>query len=263
MHRRDWLKGTTAAGLALVAGRWQLTAEEAATISGRFPALADTALEQGPGAGGFLRGSAHHADGLGVALRPRGDGAGGGRGLHAGRLGAGAGGRGLGLRRERRSLGGLRGRPRRIGRGHRQIPGRLAETAGGDRDAAGLHGALGAGHRDRSVHRGTGGKGGAPPGHQPRRARQGRELLQCAFLPGPGAQMAGQHLRQPDRAVAGADLSQLQRHGDRSEEGRVRLALQSGTAARGGLRASEGLGFRRRGRRSPSSRPRKRWPRRA
>jgi TldD protein len=44
MHRRDWLKGTSAAGLALVAGRWSLTAAEAAHISDRFPGLADTAL---------------------------------------------------------------------------------------------------------------------------------------------------------------------------------------------------------------------------
>ncbi|MEX2577536.1 MAG: TldD/PmbA family protein [Verrucomicrobiales bacterium] len=44
MHRRDWLKGTSAAGLALVPGRWALTAAEADDLSNRFPGLAEAAL---------------------------------------------------------------------------------------------------------------------------------------------------------------------------------------------------------------------------
>ncbi|MCB1064190.1 MAG: TldD/PmbA family protein [Verrucomicrobiae bacterium] len=44
MHRRDWLKGTSATGLALISQRWTLTAEEAAGVSERFPQLADIAL---------------------------------------------------------------------------------------------------------------------------------------------------------------------------------------------------------------------------
>ncbi|MCB1080159.1 MAG: TldD/PmbA family protein, partial [Verrucomicrobiae bacterium] len=44
MHRRDWLKGTSAAGLALLTQRWQLTAAEADVISAAFPKLADAAL---------------------------------------------------------------------------------------------------------------------------------------------------------------------------------------------------------------------------
>lgn len=44
MHRRDWLKGTSAAGLALLSSRWNLSAEEAAGISARFPSLAEAAL---------------------------------------------------------------------------------------------------------------------------------------------------------------------------------------------------------------------------
>jgi TldD protein len=44
MQRRDWLKGTTAAGLALLSSRWTLSANAAAGLSERFPALADAVL---------------------------------------------------------------------------------------------------------------------------------------------------------------------------------------------------------------------------
>jgi TldD protein len=47
MHRRDWLKGTSAtaaAGFGLLANRWHLTAAEADAIGARFPQLADAAL---------------------------------------------------------------------------------------------------------------------------------------------------------------------------------------------------------------------------
>lgn len=47
MHRRDWLKGTSAtaaAGFGLLANRWLLTAAEADSIGARFPQLADAAL---------------------------------------------------------------------------------------------------------------------------------------------------------------------------------------------------------------------------
>jgi TldD protein len=44
MHRRDWLKGTTAAGIALVSSRWTMAADTAAGIADRFPALADAVL---------------------------------------------------------------------------------------------------------------------------------------------------------------------------------------------------------------------------
>ncbi|MCB1086728.1 MAG: TldD/PmbA family protein [Verrucomicrobiae bacterium] len=44
MHRRDWLKGTSAAGLTLLTQRWQLTAAEADAISAAFPKLAEAAL---------------------------------------------------------------------------------------------------------------------------------------------------------------------------------------------------------------------------
>ncbi len=44
MHRRDWLKGTSAAGLALITSRWAVTAEDAADISTRFPGLSDSVL---------------------------------------------------------------------------------------------------------------------------------------------------------------------------------------------------------------------------
>ena len=44
MHRRDWLKGTSAAGLALISSRWAITATAAEEISTRFPALADAVL---------------------------------------------------------------------------------------------------------------------------------------------------------------------------------------------------------------------------
>lgn len=44
MHRRDWLKGTSAAGLALISSRWVTAALAADDLSARFPALADLAL---------------------------------------------------------------------------------------------------------------------------------------------------------------------------------------------------------------------------
>ncbi|HRQ91171.1 MAG TPA: TldD/PmbA family protein, partial [Bacteroidia bacterium] len=44
MQRRDWLKGTSAAGLGLLASRWLPAAESAATLSDRFPTLADAVL---------------------------------------------------------------------------------------------------------------------------------------------------------------------------------------------------------------------------
>ncbi|HQW27864.1 MAG: TldD/PmbA family protein [Verrucomicrobiales bacterium] len=44
MHRRDWLKGTSAAGLALLSSKWTSTAWAAADLSTRFPALADAAM---------------------------------------------------------------------------------------------------------------------------------------------------------------------------------------------------------------------------
>jgi TldD protein len=44
MHRRDWLKGTTAAGIALLSSRWTMAADTAAGIAARFPALADAVL---------------------------------------------------------------------------------------------------------------------------------------------------------------------------------------------------------------------------
>jgi TldD protein len=44
MQRRDWLKGTTAAGLALLSSRWTLSANAAAGLTERFPALADAVL---------------------------------------------------------------------------------------------------------------------------------------------------------------------------------------------------------------------------
>ncbi len=44
MHRRDWLKGTSAAGLALLSCRWTTTSFAAADLSTRFPGLADLAL---------------------------------------------------------------------------------------------------------------------------------------------------------------------------------------------------------------------------
>lgn len=44
MHRRDWLKGTTAAGIALLSSRWTMAADSAAGIAARFPALADAVL---------------------------------------------------------------------------------------------------------------------------------------------------------------------------------------------------------------------------
>lgn len=44
MHRRDWLKSTSAAGLALISYRWSTTAFAAEDLSTRFPNLAETAL---------------------------------------------------------------------------------------------------------------------------------------------------------------------------------------------------------------------------
>lgn len=44
MHRRDWLKGTSAAGLALISSRWAVTEATAMDLTGQFPKLAETAL---------------------------------------------------------------------------------------------------------------------------------------------------------------------------------------------------------------------------
>ncbi|MBP6601129.1 MAG: hypothetical protein KA250_04960, partial [Verrucomicrobiales bacterium] len=44
MQRRDWLKGTSVAGLALISSRWAITASAAEEISTRFPALAGAVL---------------------------------------------------------------------------------------------------------------------------------------------------------------------------------------------------------------------------
>lgn len=46
MHRRDWLKGTSATGLALLASRWTMTAEAASALDEQFPRLADLALDR-------------------------------------------------------------------------------------------------------------------------------------------------------------------------------------------------------------------------
>lgn len=46
MNRRDWIKGTSAAGLALLSSRWALSSEAATDLSARFPALADAVLER-------------------------------------------------------------------------------------------------------------------------------------------------------------------------------------------------------------------------
>ncbi len=46
MQRRDWLKGTTATGIALLTSRWARAAETAGAISERFPALADSVLRR-------------------------------------------------------------------------------------------------------------------------------------------------------------------------------------------------------------------------
>lgn len=46
MQRRDWLKGTTATGIALLTSRWARAAETAEAISERFPALADSVLRR-------------------------------------------------------------------------------------------------------------------------------------------------------------------------------------------------------------------------
>lgn len=45
MNRRDWLRGTSAAGLALLTSRWAIAEERAARLSRLFPTLADAALE--------------------------------------------------------------------------------------------------------------------------------------------------------------------------------------------------------------------------
>ncbi|MEM1441288.1 MAG: TldD/PmbA family protein [Verrucomicrobiota bacterium] len=44
MHRRDWLKGTSAAGIGLLTSRWIPSVEAADAISASFPGLADAAL---------------------------------------------------------------------------------------------------------------------------------------------------------------------------------------------------------------------------
>jgi len=44
MHRRDWLKGTSATGLALLTSRWTIAANGAADLSEKFPAFADAVL---------------------------------------------------------------------------------------------------------------------------------------------------------------------------------------------------------------------------
>lgn len=44
MHRRDWLKGTSAAGLALLTSRWSTTARAAEALSAQFPGLAERVL---------------------------------------------------------------------------------------------------------------------------------------------------------------------------------------------------------------------------
>lgn len=46
MQRRDWLKGTTATGIALLTSRWAGSAENARTISDTFPNLADSVLRR-------------------------------------------------------------------------------------------------------------------------------------------------------------------------------------------------------------------------
>ena len=44
MHRRDWLKCTSAAGLALLTSRWSTTARAAEALSAQFPGLAERVL---------------------------------------------------------------------------------------------------------------------------------------------------------------------------------------------------------------------------
>lgn len=44
MHRRDWLKGTSAAGITLLSSRWVTSAEAADALSEKFPRLAEVAL---------------------------------------------------------------------------------------------------------------------------------------------------------------------------------------------------------------------------
>ncbi len=51
MLRRDWLKGTTAAGMALLSSRWRIAAHAAADLSDQFPALADAVLAKATGLG--------------------------------------------------------------------------------------------------------------------------------------------------------------------------------------------------------------------
>ena len=44
MHRRDWLKGTSAAGVGLLTSRWIPSTEAADAISATFPSLSSAAL---------------------------------------------------------------------------------------------------------------------------------------------------------------------------------------------------------------------------
>ncbi|MEM6916928.1 MAG: DNA gyrase modulator, partial [Verrucomicrobiota bacterium] len=44
MHRRDWLKGTSAAGIGLLTSRWIPSTEAADAISAKFPSLSAAAL---------------------------------------------------------------------------------------------------------------------------------------------------------------------------------------------------------------------------
>ena len=44
MHRRDWLKGTTAAGMALLSSRWTVAADRAAMLTEKFPDFASSVL---------------------------------------------------------------------------------------------------------------------------------------------------------------------------------------------------------------------------
>jgi TldD protein len=46
MKRRDWLRGTTAAGIALLSSRWAIAEDRAATITQLFPNLANAALNR-------------------------------------------------------------------------------------------------------------------------------------------------------------------------------------------------------------------------
>ena len=46
MNRRDWLRGTTAAGIALLTSRWAIAEDRATALSQLFPSLADAALDR-------------------------------------------------------------------------------------------------------------------------------------------------------------------------------------------------------------------------